>query len=119
MHFKRCPQVLEHSVDVWMTAPDLVKEIKRTGIRDWKYVPLCLGELLLVMLSLFLSRSAYPQAVRSLRSALNFQSRKENGLFSRMEEEYNIYFALRKVGRQSHVHGWGEGVPMGQKSLLT
>lgn len=49
-----------------------------------------------------LSRSAYPQAVRSLRSALNVQSRKENGIFVRREEECNIYFALRKVG-QLHV----------------
>lgn len=28
------PKALENSVDIWMTAPDLVKEIKRTGIRE-------------------------------------------------------------------------------------
>ena len=42
-------------------------------------------------------RSDYGQAVRTLRSALNYEAKKLNGQFSRKDYNYNCYFALNKV----------------------
>ena len=68
------------------------------------HVGACDTLLIRTYISHYSFRSEYPQAVRSLRSALNFQSRKENGLFLRREEEYSIFFALRKVSRTANVN---------------
>ena len=53
----------------------------------------CIDGLYLEMLF----RSEYGQAVRTLRSALNYESKKENGHFLRKDYNFNCYFALRKV----------------------
>lgn len=68
------------------------------------HVGACDTFLIRTYISHYSFRSEYPQAVRSLRSALNFQSRKENGLFLRREEEYSIFFALRKVSWTANVN---------------
>ena len=48
-------------------------------------------------------RSKYNQAVRTLRATLNVQSRKEDGMFLRVEENFHVQFALKKVSCYVHV----------------
>lgn len=42
-------------------------------------------------------RGGYGQAVRTLRSALNINSKKEFSMFCRSEGDFNVNFALREV----------------------